>query len=80
MIKSNKTFTPLKDNIKEIKEEESDPFRIRWRVTLRFIFLLKDNYQGLEPNDNTVIQNLLYNDKKKIPMCNKLHLRTVVLL
>ena len=46
MIKGNKTFTTLKDNIKEIKEEESDPFRIRWRVTLRFIFSIEGQLPG----------------------------------
>ena len=41
---------------------------------------MKDNYQGLEPKDDTSKQNLLYIDRKKRYMHKNLDLRTVVLL
>ena len=41
---------------------------------------MKENYQGLEPKDNTVEQTILYNNRKKRSIYNKLYLRAVALL
>ena len=56
------------------------PIRLIWIVTRRFIFLLRDNYQGLEPKDNMSKHNLLYSEKNKRYIHKKLDLRTVVLI
>ena len=44
------------------------------------MFLLKENYQGMEPKDNITEQNLVYNYRKKISIQKNPDLRTVVLL
>ena len=44
------------------------------------MFLLKENYQGMEPKDNITEHNLVYNYRKKISIQKNPDLRTVVLL
>ena len=47
---------------------------------MRIIFLLRENFAGIDPREETAEQTLLYNDNKKRAMYNKIDLRTVVLL
>ena len=80
MKKVNKTFTTIKSNISELKEDEYDLSDSYGESQADSFFLLKVNYQGVEPKYNTTEHNLLYNYRKKISIQNKLDLRTVVLL
>ena len=66
MKKTNNNFTALKYKIAELKEDESDLSGSGGESKADLFFLLNDNYQGLEPKENTAEHTLIYNDKKKI--------------
>ena len=66
MEKANITFTALQAKIKGHKNDKSDLSDPNKQSQADPFFLLKDNYQGLEPNDNTIEQTLLHNNKKNI--------------
>ena len=80
MEKAKKTFTYLQAKIAEFKEEKSDLSDSDGESQADWLFLLKDNYQGIQPKDNTYEHTLLYNDRKKRSIHKNLDLRTVVLL
>ena len=53
MKKSKKTFTNIKYKIAELKKDESDLSDSDGDLQADSLFLLKDNYQRMEPKDNT---------------------------
>ena len=65
MDKYNNTFNTKQANIEKLIEEESDLSELDGQSHADSFFLLKDNYQGLKPKDNTAEQTLLYNEKKE---------------
>ena len=73
-------FTTLKANISELIEEESDLSDSDGESQEDSLFILKDNYQGLESKDNTPGQTILYNEKNERPIQKNLDLRTVFLI
>ena len=80
MKNDKKTFNTLQAKIEDLKEDESDISESYGESQADSFFLLKYNYQGLEPKDNTAKHTILYNDRNKRSIHKKIDLRTVVLL
>ena len=53
MKNDKKTFNTLQAKIEDLKEDESDISESYGESQADSFFLLKYNYQGLEPKDNT---------------------------
>ena len=66
MKTAKKTFTTLQANISYLKEDESDLSDSDGESQADSLFLLKKNYQGMEPKDNTSKNTILYNNIKNI--------------
>ena len=63
-----------------MREEESGLSESDGNSHADSFFLLKDNWPGLEPREETSKYTLLYNDKNNRAMYKKLDLRNMVLL
>ena len=59
MKKAQNTFTTLQVRVSDLKEEESDLPGLDGESHVDYFFLLKDNYHGLEPKENTTYPTLL---------------------
>ena len=66
MKKAKKNFTTLQSKIADLKQDESGLSYPDVESQADSLFLSKDNYQGLEPKDNTTGHNLIYNGINKI--------------
>ena len=80
MKKAKKTFKNIHTKIEDLKEEESGLSDSDGNSHADSFFMLKENWPGLEPREETSKHTLLYNDKRKRDMQKKLDLRTMVLL
>ena len=73
-------FANLQAKIEELKKDESDLSGSYGELHTDSFFLLKNNYRGMKPKENTARYNILYNYIKKRYIHKKLELSTVVLL